>query len=131
MIVYSKSPSKNKKLALVVDGVTQWPFIYASYRKVGETCPTRCGFHPDNETSKVHGRNCYALQGNVRLHQNRAAADDSDGDTVYRWVQGLPPGSGVRLHVSGDVYKDDQFDAEYFTRLLEAFEARPDVSGWM
>ena len=131
MIVYSKSPSKNKKLALVVDKVVQWPFIYASYRKVGETCPTRCGFHPDNETSKVHGRNCYALQGNVRLHQGRAGADDSDGDMMYRWIQSMPPGSGVRLHVSGDVYRNGAFDAEYFTRLCEAFAARPDVSGWM
>lgn len=131
MIITSKSPSKNKKLARIVDGVAQWPFVFASYRTVGETCPTRCGFHPDNETSKVHGRNCYALQGNVRLHQKRATRDDSDGEQVYRWIQSMPPGSLVRMHVSGDVYNAGEFDAEYFARVCEAFEARPDVTGWL
>jgi hypothetical protein len=131
MIVYSKQPTQNKKLAKVENGVTQWPFVYASYREVGATCPLRCGFHPDHPDAKVHGRRCYATNGNVGLHQRRATPSPEDGDTIYRWVQSLPPGSGVRLHVSGDVYKGGEFDADYFARLCEAFEARPDVRGWM
>ena len=131
MIITSKTPSMNKKLAIIENNVAQWPFVYASYRTVGETCPMRCGFHPDHETSKVHGRNCYALQGNVRLHQARATREETDGDAVYRWIQSLPPGSLVRMHVSGDVYNAGEFDADYFARVCEAFTARPDVTGWL
>jgi len=131
MIVYSKSPSKNIKLALIVDKVVQWPFVYASYRTVGETCPIRCGFHPDREDAKVHGRRCYATTGNVNMHQKRGTADDTDGAVVYRWIQSLPPGALVRLHVSGDVYRFGEFDADYFASVCEAFAARPDVRGWL
>ena len=132
MIIYSKNPSRNKKIAKVgPDGKTPaWPYIYATYRAVGETCPLRCGFHPDHPVATVEGKRCYAKNGNVGIHQGRAGADDTDGDVIYRWVQGLAPGVGVRLHVSGDMYLNGEFDAAYFTRLCEAFEARPDVRGW-
>ena len=131
-IVYSKSPSKNRKIAKIVDGVAQWPFIYATYREVGATCHTRCGFHPAHADRRVHGQVCYALKGRTVLHSKRATPEASDGDTVYRFVQSLAPGSAIRHHVSGDVYNaDGSLDWAYFERLVEAHEARPDVRGWL
>lgn len=131
-IVYSKSPSKNRKIAKIENGVAQWPFVYATYREVGATCHTRCGFHPAHEASRVHGEQCYALKGRVALHSKRGTPDVSDGDEVYRFVQSLAPGAAIRHHVSGDVYNSDgSLDWAYFERLVQAHEARPDVRGWL
>jgi hypothetical protein len=134
-IRYSKNPSKNRKIAKLSDDGKQalWPYAFATYRRVGDTCPIRCGFHPDREgESRVHGSTCYARKGRVPLHASKATPDQTDGDTIYRWIQGLPPESVVRHHVSGDVYSDGEtLDWAYFVRLCEAHEARPDVKGWL
>lgn len=132
--IYSKNPSRNRKIAKVgPDGKTPaWPYIYATYRQVGATCHTRCGFHPDHDNARVHGERCYALKGRTAIHSKRATPDASDGETVYRWIQGLPDGCGVRLHVAGDFYGEgDVLDWEYFERVCDAFRDRPKVSGWV
>lgn len=132
-IGYSKNPSKNRKVAKLSDDGKQalWPYVFATYRRVGDTCPLRCSFHPDHPEARVHGQICYARKGRVPLHAQKATPDSADGDTVYRWIQGLPPGVTVRHHVSGDVYTDGVMDWDYFERLCEAHEARPDVKGWL
>jgi hypothetical protein len=138
-IVYSKNPSKNTKVAKVEklpSGGTRalWPYIFATYREVGSTCHMRCAFHPGHgdDNRRVHGELCYATKGRVTMHAKKGTPDASDGDTVYRMVQGLPPGVGVRHHVSGDVYDaNGVLDWAYFERLVEAHEARPDVRGWL
>jgi hypothetical protein len=140
-IVYSKNPSLNRKVAKtekLPSGARRplWPYVFATYREVGATCPLRCSFHPshgaDNQDDRrVHGELCYATKGRVTMHAKKGTPDESDGDTVYRMVQGLPPGTSVRHHVSGDVYTNNTLDWDYFTRLCEAHEARPDVSGWL
>jgi hypothetical protein len=132
-IGYSKNPSKNRKVAKLSDDGKQalWPYVFATYRRVGDTCPLRCSFHPDHPEARLFDKSCYARRGRVPLHAQKATPDASDGDTVYRWVQGLPPGVSVRHHVSGDVYTDGALDWDYFERLCEAHEARPDVAGWL
>lgn len=141
-IIYSKNPSKNGKIAKIEklpNGTKRalWPYVFATYREVGATCPLRCSFHPEHGKSntddrRVHGELCYATKGRVTMHAQKATPDETDGDVVFRFVQGLPPGTSVRHHVSGDVYgPDGRLDWAYFERLVEAHEARPDVAGWL
>ena len=133
MQILSKSPSRNRKIAAVgPDNKTpEWPYIYASYRAVGPTCPLRCGFHPDKD-GRVHGQKCYARKGRVAIHQKRAQPDEGDGAQVYRWLQGLPDGAGVRINVSGDIAADgSKLDKPYLDGLTKGFKDRPELNGWL
>lgn len=132
-IVYSKNPSRNRKIARLdtQTGAPVWPYVYATYREVGTTCHKRCGFHPDHADARIHGRQCYALTGRVALHQRRGTPDASDGDTMRTWIRTLPPQSAIRVHVSGDFYRrGGDLDRDYFEALCAALELRPDVTAW-
>lgn len=88
----------------------------ATYRPVGDTCPTSCA---------LLGNGCYAQKGNVNIHQNRAANNYHELDIAY--------GKGatmIRHHVSGDFYKDNTFDAEYFEFVIAWHRANPRMHGY-
>lgn len=131
MIIFSRKPSRNIKLSRFDEfGIPQKPYVFTTYREVGSTCHTRCGFHPDHDDPKIHGHRCYALSGNVGVHSRRAVPDQEDGKVVYERVLDLPTGAMVRLHVSGDFYIDGVLDEDYFNTVAAAFTERPDVLGW-
>jgi len=138
MIVLSKNPSKNKKVAKFgPDKKTPaWPYVYTITRAVGPTCPIRCGFHPIHDTkdsrAKVQKKTCYARRNRVNIHQRRAQPDEEDGPKVRQWLSRLPPGAAVRGNVAGGIAKDgDKLDWGYLNGLIDGFTDRPDLDGWL
>ena len=118
MIVLSKNTSHNVKLGRGV---------YTTSRKVGAsdggTCPKEC--------SHLSKKTCYAMYGNVNIHQLRSPYDETDSERLKSWVKALPHGVMIRHHVSGDVMTDNAVDEEYVNSMLDAHSSRPDVVGWV
>jgi len=138
MIVLSKNPSRNKKVAKFgPDKKTPvWPYVYTITRAVGPTCPIRCRFHPIHDTgedkARVENEICYGRKGRVAIHQKKAQPDEEDGPKTYRWLQGLPDGAAVRGNVAGGIAKDgDQLDWGYLNGLIDGFTDRPELNGWL
>lgn len=81
-----------------------------TYREVGLTCPSTC---------RYLGNGCYALGGNVAIHQRNA------GNSVNAALHGAAAamvwaaltGRVARLHVSGDL--GTSVDADYVAGLVE------------
>ena len=75
------------------DSKTQTP---GTYRPVGPTCPASC--------DRLIEKNCYALMGNVRIHQKRSSPDIEPAlraaGVCFIW--GTLTNRLTRLHVSGD-----------------------------
>lgn len=96
--------------------------VPGTYRPVGPTCPDSC----------AQKEACYALVGNVALHQRRSDADPVKGArTALAAVIAAHVGghSAARLHVSGDFGRtDDEVDA-YARALLGALRAARIVTG--
>jgi hypothetical protein len=114
MITLSKKMSQNAKLG--------WG-VFTTYRRVGETCPVDC-------KALVSGA-CYALGGNVGIHQRKSAQDVTDGQRLKEWLGGLPRGVKVRHHVSGDFMRDGVVDVDYVKDMKEGHKSRKDLQGWV
>lgn len=114
----------------------------ATYREVGATCPLACQFHPDHY-DKPGLSPCYALHGNVNLHQQVAGEDALKSASTALLAMSARQAEiaharnicetrrdfvkrvgnervGARLHVSGDFVKDGVVDVDYIELLCEA-----------
>ena len=135
MLVMSKSPSRNKKVASFgPDRKTPvMPYVYTTYAPVGESCPLRCVFHPEHEERTVDGKGCYALRGRVGLHQRRTSIEGNEGAEFRQYINSIPPpGSLVRPNISGGIaINGDETNHEYVGGIMDGFRDRPDVRGWM
>lgn len=111
-------------------GNSKTGFVGATYRKVGETCPSTC--------SHLVSKGCYALTSFTGLHQREATRDPFDGMTYFNFIQTLAVspkklakiGSTVRLHVSGDFFYNDEIDTQYVNGVKLAHETFPGVLGY-
>lgn len=103
-------------------------FVGATYRKVGETCPSTC--------SHLISKSCYALSSFTGMHQRDAGWDAFDGMTYYNWVASYTPkqlakiGNTIRLHVSGDFFYGDTLDTQYIQGVVKAHEDFPGILGY-
>lgn len=83
-----------------------------TYRPVGATCSTGC---PHLAT-----RDCYALYHNVGTHQRNASEDRDQAlrtaAAAMAWAHRTD--RLTRLHVSGDLARDDRLDREYVAGLI-------------
>lgn len=77
---------------------------FGTYRTVGTTCPSNCLF--------LETRVCYAMSGNVGIHQKRSSNQllSSLGSVALALVAAVKDSSKARLHVSGDFIKDGDID---------------------
>ena len=114
MITLTKRDSENAKLG---------SNVRATYRKVGETCPSDCDL--------LETGICYALQGPVAIHAEKSPPSHEDADRLLQYLQSLPGGKKIRHHVSGDLFRNDEPDIPYVWSLLVGHANRPDVEGWM
>lgn len=82
----------------------------ATYRPVGATCPSSCPYL---------GNGCYAQQGFVYHHQGNASPDwlPSATSALVAMVLAARLETVARLHVSGDLTRDDQVDRAYVAAL--------------
>jgi len=111
-------------------GNTKTGFVGATYRKVGETCPSTC--------SHLLNRACYALSSFTGIHQNASPRDPFDGMRYFEFIEGLSKspkklakiGGTVRLHVSGDFFFNDEIDTPYVTGVKLAHATFPNVLGY-
>ena len=88
----------------------------ATYRPVGDTCPSDC-FLLNN--------GCYAQRHHTGRHARKSATDYHELDRALA--------SGVTLirhHVSGDFFKDDEFDREYFEYVLDFHRRNSRLHGY-
>jgi hypothetical protein len=119
-LLVTQKPSRNEKLTGGRDDVQ----FYATYRAVGRSCPTDC---------VLLNNGCYAQGGNVNLHQ-RERVSETDGEIFAREIDRIPSGSVVRLHVSGDVMRDQGLngstavDTDYLQAIVDTARARPDIT---
>lgn len=90
--------------------------VYATYRPVGGSCPPDCA---------LLNAGCYAQEGNVNIHQLRAARETFD---PLAWALALPAGALIRWNVSGDFVGPD--GADYRAAVSAAHTMRPDLVGW-
>lgn len=91
----------------------------ATYRSVGETCSDLCAL--------LHTNTCYALFGNVALHQRKSSHDVFDGMRHYNFVKDLPAGRLLRLHVSGDFFYQNEVDRDYLKAVVQSGHDFPEV----
>lgn len=92
----------------------------ATYRKVGDSCPSSC---------PLLNNGCYAQSGKTAMHQKRAEISEGDGAKFQAWVS-TTKAKLIRLHVSGDFFSGDKPDKEYIDGVLKGFKARKDVVGY-
>lgn len=103
-------------------------FVGASYRKVGDTCPSTC--------SHLVSKGCYALTSFTGMHQRNATPDPFDGMAYHAFITALTPkqlakiGNTVRLHVSGDFFFEDKIDELYVRGVKLAHIDNPNVLGY-
>jgi hypothetical protein len=105
-------------------------FVGATYRKVGETCPSTCAM--------LLSKSCYALSSFTGITQRRSERDPFDGMKYYGFLEALSNspkklakiGSTVRLHVSGDFFYKDEIDTPYVNGVKLAHEAFPGILGY-
>ena len=103
-------------------------FVGATYRKVGETCPSTCAMLTANS--------CYALTAFVGITQRRSVRDAMDGMAYYDFIAGLTEkdlakiGNTVRLHVSGDFFYNDEIDTPYVQGVKLTHRTFPNVLGY-
>jgi hypothetical protein len=119
-VVLPLAPTSNRKLV----GKPARAIMFATYREVGATCPASC---------PLLNAGCYAQGGPTGIHARRGSYDATDGTRYRAWVDALPYGATVRLHVSGDVMmpRDDgttAVDTAYLGDIVAAAHARPDVT---
>lgn len=114
MILLPKSDYSGQKLG---DNVR------ATYRKVGQTCPSDC--------SGLTEGWCYAMHGRVALHAKKSDREELDGDRLYAYIKGLEPGKKMRHHVSGDLFFEDEPDLDYIESMIKGHAERPDIVGWV
>lgn len=93
--------------------------VAATYRGVGQTCPSECRM--------LQSGGCYALGGHVAMQQRRAQGESFD---VKAWLLALPYSAAVRHLVSGDLFLNDEPDADYIQGMVSGHAARPDLRGW-
>lgn len=93
----------------------------ATYRMVGQTCPSSCPL-------LVQG--CYAKGGPVGIHQLKSGHSEADGAILLEFIGKLPVGEILRHHVSGDMFYGDEPDAVYIAGMNAAHDTRPDVKGY-
>jgi len=89
----------------------------STYRSVGKNCPSDCSFLNNG---------CYAQDGNVNIHQNRAKELENEAHLnsfllgyIYASKNDIP----MRLHTSGDFFYDDKLDVDYVQGIKEIIEA--------
>lgn len=111
-------------------GNTKTGFVGATYRKVGESCPSTC--------SHLISKSCYALSSFTGMTQRRSDRSEFDGMNYHAFVTGLANspkkaariGHTVRLHVSGDFFFEDKLDEVYIKGVLLAHEDNPSILGY-
>lgn len=103
-------------------------FVGATYRKVGETCPSTCAHLVSNS--------CYALTSFTGITQRRSDRSEFDGMNYAAFITGLTDkqlskiGNTVRLHVSGDFFYQDGIDTVYVQGVKTAHTMNPHVLGY-
>lgn len=113
-----------------VSGNAKIGFMGATYRKVGETCPSTC--------SHLLSKSCYALSSFTGMHQRNAVRDAFDGMTYYDFIKTLSESpkklakirNTVRLHVSGDFFFGDEIDTAYVNGVKLAHETFKNILGY-
>lgn len=87
-----------------------------TYRPVGDTCPSDCYFLNNG---------CYAQRHHVGMHARKSAHD------VHEMNRALSGGANmVRHHVSGDFFKNNMFDREYFDYIMNWHRTHPYMKGY-
>lgn len=108
--------SKNAKIGIAA----------ATYRPVGDTCPLDCFLlSMGPATEKTDHKKCYAQRHHVGIHARKSANDYHELDRVLSSGVSL-----IRHHVSGDFFKNDQFDAEYFEYVVNFHRRNPRLHGY-
>lgn len=91
--------------------------VAATYRPVGLTCPQEC---------PLLERICYALKGNVAIHQKRARFSNDSLDIIAETDTKL-----VRHNVSGDLFLENKLDLEHIESVFQFHRDHPDIQGWL
>lgn len=113
---FTTRPTQDRK----VNGVSNLPNFFATYRPVGPTCPQSCPFLQE----------CYAIEGRVNLAQNNASYRNDNLVDCIAAVRDKH-GSGIIRHlVSGDVFIDNAPDFNYIGHMCEAHLKSPTVLGY-
>lgn len=111
-------------------GNTKTGFVAATYRTVGETCPSTC--------SHLLSKSCYAMSSFTGMTQRRSNHDPFDGMRYFEFIKELASspkklakiGATVRLHVSGDFFYQDKVDTQYVEGVKLAHKTFPGVLGY-
>jgi len=89
------------------------------YRTVGVTCPSSC---------PLLERGCYAKRWPVAFQSKRAQENTLDFNSFLENVREENPSKIVRLNVSGDVFINDEVDAEFLNELIAGAKNNPDIT---
>ncbi len=111
-------------------GNSKTGFVGATYRRVGESCPSTC--------SHLISKSCYAMTSFTGMTQRRANRSEFDGMIYYNFVKGLAENprkaakinNTIRLQVSGDLFYEDKPDELYITGIRKAHEDFPQMLGY-
>lgn len=125
--------SENRKLVGNPKNTFRWSPrpVAVVMRAVGPTCPPSCRFLPEKLGGAPGSGGCYAaLGGPTHWQSKNALPEANDGKALLSFITSLPPSWLLRLHVSGDVWKDGEVDREYVDALIQACRQRPDVVAW-
>lgn len=88
----------------------------ATYRPVGDTCPSDCFFLNNG---------CYAQRHHTGMHARKSGSD------YHELNRSLASGASmIRHHVSGDFFKNNEFDREYFDYVLDFHRANRHLHGY-
>jgi hypothetical protein len=99
--------------------------VAATYRQVGSTCPLSCAMLRKPDGSKGP---CYALKGNVAIHQRRTGADYRDDLDKARGMDLL------RHLISGDWFRTwgngRRLDMDLIETVIAWHKRNPRTLGW-
>lgn len=99
--------------------------VAATYRQVGSTCPLSCAMLRKPDGSKGP---CYALKGNVNIHQAKTGADYRDDLDKARGTDLL------RHMISGDWFRTwghgRRLDLDLIETVIEWHKRNPRTFGW-
>lgn len=105
--------------------------VATTMRAAGPSCPTTCAFLPEKLGGAPGAGGCYAATGGPVYWQSKhAVPHENDGEVYRAFVKGLPRAWALRLHASGDFFKEGEVDRPYVDGVLAAHRERPDVEAW-
>lgn len=122
----------NRKLIGNPKTTTRWSAtpVAVVMRAVGPSCPPTCEFLPERLGGLPGAGGCYAGQGPTHWRSKNAVPDDGDAEALRAFIRSLPKHWHLRMHVSGDLFRDGQVDVPYTQALIDACRERPDVTAW-